>query len=173
MIVVNLFGAIGYMLLLATWAFLAALVVSLSLQNGTANSFIEVNGGSTTPVVTQPSITIIVAGYAIGALMAVLTVIVLLTFPYFLAKWGGRLLRRGMGSFHIELTRRSLFLVKSVLATVPLVGMIVINGIIQPADPTFALIHLVSTGLTITSIGAFFVQLLFARKYNVSVDKAW
>lgn len=171
---VNMFGAIGYLLLIVVWAFFVGIIVALSLQTGSPAAPVEVsksaNAGS---VAMQPSVVLVAAGYVITALVVIGSLVVLALLPYWLAKWGGRWLRRMMRVFKVEPTRRYLFLTKSMLASVPLLGMTVINLILQPSDMAFTMVQIVSTGLAVLAISAFLVQLVLARRYNVPADQAW
>jgi len=169
---VNILGAAGYVLLLASWVFFVTVTLVLALDP-TMNSY--PTGSVYSPPVSPsaPSPLTVVAGYLIAAVMAVLTIVILVALPYLVGKWGSRVLRRLMLIFNIPISRRQMFLMKSIIATLPLVGFMVINFMLVPQSFTFAAMYITTVALSVLSIGLFLVQLFVARRLKIPVERIW
>ncbi len=173
MTVINTVGSVGYMLLAATWAFFAAIVVALIFD---ASSKLNPEISMRSVALSTPheaSITITVLSYVLAAAILVVTIAILVTLPYLIGKWGSRLVRWLMRLLHIDITLTQLFLVKGLLATLPLSALIIINVIFLPESVTFATMYIATVAVAVTAIGLFLVQLLLARRLGVSPDKTW
>jgi hypothetical protein len=170
--VVNILGTVGYMLLVTVWAFFAAILLAL---------LFDASAGMGQPEVTQPPESetsgtgpvMVAASYVITGLVILVSVGIVVTLPYFIGKWGSRLLRGLMKLCRIDVTRRQLFFVKGIVVTAPLVGLLLVNLVIMPENVTFAAMYVATVILAAVSLALFFVQLLLARRFNIPVDKVW
>ncbi len=170
---VNTIGAVGYMLLLAVWAFFAAIIIALVFDaSSRLNPEVPVQSISL-PAPTEPSMAVTVVGYVLAVAVLILTIAILVTLPYFIGKWGARFVRRLMAITHIDVTLTQVFLVKGLLATLPLSALIVINLVMMPDSITFAAMYVATVALAAFAIGLFLVQLLLARRLRIAVDKTW
>ena len=170
---VNVFGAIGYMLLVASWAFFLAIIIALLLDPSVRTLPTDIVQSQATPTPKGPSLAVIVASYAITALAVMVSLFVLVTLPYFVGKWCARMIRRLMTMLKIAITTGQLFLMKSMLATLPLIGLMIINFTLVPESVTFAAMYVATVGLSALSIGSFLVQLLIARRLKIPTDQVW
>lgn len=170
---VNTFGAIGYMLLIAAWAFFAAVGVALLVDPSIRSLPSEVVQQSTVHTPTEPSPAVIVASYALTGLVIVVSVFIIITLPYFIGKWGSRMVRCLMGVLKMSITRDRLFLVKSVLATLPLVGLMIIHFTLHPESITFGAMYVATVGVSVLSIGSFLLQQLVARRLKTPAGHIW
>lgn len=172
-IIVNIFGASGYMLLCAAWAFFIAIAVALLIDPSIQALPTDITQNPTNQNTDNSSPALIVAGYVIAALMAAVSVVVIVTLPYLIGKWGSKILRSLMKVLRIPYSQRQLFLTKSVLAVVPLIGLLIINGVFAPETITFAAVYVATVVVATLAIIVFFLQLLLARSLGVSADKTW
>ncbi len=170
---VNTVGAVGYMLLLAVWAFFAAIVTALVFDaSSKLNPEVPLQSVSL-PTPHEPSMIITAVGYVLAVAVLILTIAILVTLPYLIGKWGARLVRRLMAITHIDITLTQIFLVKGLLATIPLAVLIVINLVLTPESITFATMYVATVALAALSIGLFLVQLLLAQRLRIAVDETW
>lgn len=172
--VVNIFGAIGYVLLIVTWAFFVAIVIALIFDSSIRTNPTDIiqNSGSSLPA-AKSSPVLVAAGYAITGLVIIVSIGVLVMAPYYIGKWGSRLLRRLMLALKVDITKRQLFLVKCMLATLPLVGFMSIHFMLAPDTMAFAAMYLATVALSVLSISLFSIQLFVARHLKVSIDQTW
>ena len=173
-IVVNIFGVVGYTLLMTTWAlFVGLAVVSLFEISPASPETITCGSSSVAGSITEPSELLIAFSYLFTAVVAIVTVGIFITFPYFLAKWLARTLRWGMDKLKIETSRRHLFLAKSILATLPLLGFLGLSTMLELVDVLFSSVYIATVGLTVIVIGSFLIQLVLARRLRVPAAKTW
>jgi hypothetical protein len=170
---INTVGSIGYMLLVATWAFFMAIIIGLVFEaSNRLNADIPMQP-AVAPPSAEPSMIVTVVGYVLAVVALLVTIAILATLPYLIGKWGSRMVRRLMVITRIDITLTQLFLVKALLATMPLTALIIINVVYMPESVTFAAMYVATVALAAFTIGLFFVQLLLARRLKVSVDETW
>jgi hypothetical protein len=171
--VVNVFGAIGYMLLVATWVFFVAIVIALALDPSIRTFPTDITQHPNLPSPEKPSLAVIVAGYAITGLMIAISAFIVVTLPYLVGKWGARMIRQLMVALKIPITKSQLFFTKSIVAVLPLVGLMIINFTLAPDTVTFAAMYISTVVLSALSVTAFLIQLVIARRLNIPADQTW
>src|SRR6266496_4991836 len=91
-ILVNTIGTAGYLLLVTTWALFAAVVLVLFMQSSSvATSPIIVSDSQSVP--SEAAVSSQITAYVITAIVVVASVVILVSLPYFIAKWSSRFLR--------------------------------------------------------------------------------
>ena len=170
---VNVFGAIGYMLLVASWAFFVAIVIALLLDPSVRTLPTDTMQSQAVPASGEPAPAVIVASYAITVLVIIVSVFVLVTLPYFVGKWCARMIRRLLSILKVPITKGQLFLTKSILATLPLIGLMIINLTMAPESITFAAMYVSTVFLSAMSIAAFLIQLMITRRLKIPTDQMW
>lgn len=173
-IAVNIFGVIGYALLMTTWVLFVGMAMLSFFQTPPVVPEEVVGGGlSVGGNNAEPSQLIVVLGYVFAVLAAIVAIGILLTFPYFLAKWLARVLRWSMSKLKIETSRRHLFLAKGILATLPLLGFLALSVTAEPVSMVFSAVYIATVCLSVITMVLFFTQLLLARRLRVFADKTW
>lgn len=171
---INICGALGYMFLLAVWALFVATVLGLLFDAiEAAPSTVIIPNAEDQPSGAAPSSAVLVAGYVLAVVLGLISLGVAVTAPYFVGKWGSRFVRWLMKVAKIDVTRSQLFLVKGMLAALPLMGLLMIHFLMAPGSITFAALYASSVGLSAVSLVCFLVQLLLVRRFNIPVDKVW
>jgi hypothetical protein len=173
-VLVNTFGAVGYLLLLLCVVFFVAALAWLFLQSSAiplSGEEIVTPGAYDGPSQISPvgmSIAYIAAG-----IVAFLSLLLVILFPYFIGKWCAKIVRHLMKSLRIPLTRRNAFLTKGMLAMIPLVGFIGLNIVYEAPDITIPTLHIAAIVTSLLSIGCFLLQVYISRSLNVSVRDSW
>lgn len=170
----NVFGAIGYMLLIAAWTFSLAVVFAIFFEAtgaGRPNAPLEPakgisTGGSSSQVV-------VIASQVIAGLAVLLSAIMLVALPYFIGKWGSRIVKGFMKICHIDMTAEQLLLVKGGLAVVPLLILMVLQLLLKPEGIVFAAMFTLTVAAAALAVVAFLVQTLLARRQKLSIDRLW
>lgn len=173
--VVNIFGAAGYLLLFAAWTFFLAVVLSFIFDGqgmGRADEVLAPSAESSSPSAPVGSIAWVV-GYILAGLAVLFSLVVLILLPYFVGKWGSKIVKAFMKVCRIDMTNRQLFFVKAIWAAVPLIGLMIILLTLRPEGMTFAVMYGVTVVLSILAIASYFVQAILARRLKISVDKLW
>jgi len=166
---VNIVGTIGYMSSLLAWILLATVMLALFLNGMTV---VPVQPSDVTPV--QPVFNGLTTGvaYIVTGIMIIVTIAVLVLLPYFIGKLSSVSLKWLLGILRVSPTKRGLFLAKSIVTTVPLVGFFVINLLISPSM-TFSIIYIVTVVAAAFALGCFLLQLIIARALHVPERSVW
>lgn len=173
-VVVNAFGAVGYTLLVAAWTFfLAVLLSSLFEAYASQGQSSGVLSPSPKPNPTSAGPVVVVAGYIITGLIAAVSLAIVATLPYFIGRWGSRILKAFMKLCRIDMTKRQLFFVKAILAILPLVGLMIMQFILRPEDITFAAMYGGAVILSVLAITSSLTQTLLARRFKLAFDRLW
>jgi hypothetical protein len=168
-IAVNSIGTLGYMSSLLVWVLLATIVLALFL-NGLA--VVPTQPGEI--ISTQPESNSLATGvaYVVTGIMIVVTIAVLVFLPYFIGKLSSASLRWLLKVLHVIPTKQRLFLAKSIVTTVPLIGFFIINLLISPSM-TFSIIYIVTVVAAAFALGCFLLQLIIARALHVPERSVW
>jgi hypothetical protein len=166
---VNIIGTIGYMSSLLAWVLLATIALALFL-----NGLTVLPAQPSEIVSTQPESNSLVTGmaYVVTGVMIVVTIAVLVLLPYFIGKLSSVSLRWLLKVLHITPTKRRLFLAKSIVTTVPLIGFFVVNLLIGPSM-IFSIIYIVTVVAAAFALGCFLLQLIIARALHVPERSVW
>ncbi len=173
-VMVNLIGAVGYMVLVAAWTLFLAVLLSFWFDSYSAGQ----SGGILHPspaksVANPPSTAVWVAGYIITGLVVIVTVAIVAMLPYFIGRWGSRLVKALMKLCRIDMTRRQLLLVRGILATIPVMGLMFIYLFFRPDDITFAAMYGGTVALSALTIGLFLLQTFLARRFKIDISRLW
>lgn len=130
-IVVNIFGAVGYTLILFIYILSSGVLLWWLANGGQLIAFgitpesIEATGRiDSTP---DPSLPVAIVSYIAAGFMAVTSVFVLVSLPYWLGKFGSKILKRAIRLCQISVTPLSLLIAKMLfcgLALIPLLAYI-------------------------------------------------
>jgi hypothetical protein len=169
---VNVLGVFGYMLVLTAWVLLVAVIVALLMQR---NIVVLPEVITDTPPAASSPISGLTVGFAsvVTAIMVLATLVVLIVFPYLVGKWSSRTLRRLSLLVKISPTKRHMFLVKGLVATIPLLGFLIIALVARDVTLTFAIVYSATVIASVVAIMFFFVQLLLARAFRLSDENVW
>lgn len=174
--IVNMFGAIGYSLLLASYAIVAG-VVMLWLVNSGHLGAIEAPPESVMPPAAElpeaadsvGEIIFEIIAYVITAIIALTVLFVVVTLPYWLGKSGSYLLKRAIRLCQWPVTGLSLFIGKAIACG--LVAVPIMMLIIQDA---YAAVLLASVSILIgMSLVIFVVQHYLARATQLEAKEIW
>lgn len=174
LLLVNALGALGYFTMILAWTLFVAVLLLIFTQSSVISLPSDMPLTSTTSsAVTNDAVFLRIIAYLITAIMAVLTLGMLLLLPYFLGKWGAKVMRRLLVWSRVVETRRHLFFTKCLVIITPLVGFIVINLFYKSMDITIPAVHAAVIFLSLVSLGCFLLQLGSARSLNVNVRDMW
>ncbi len=173
-VVANVFGAIGYMLLVAAWAFSLAVILAILFETtGVGQPSMPLEPTKETVTAGSPSPVVMVASYAITGLVVLVSLGILVTLPYFVGKWGARIVKGFMKLTRIDMTRKQLLLVKGCLAALPLLVLMVLQLALTPEGIVFAAMFGATVAASLLAIVAFLMQALLARRQKLSIDEVW
>ena len=175
--IVNMFGAIGYSLLLISYALVASIMLFWLINNGSL-----VVGGSPSPApVMVPeftdtgsetsigSILLGILAYTIIGIMVVTVVFVAVSLPFWLGKGGSYLMRRAIQLCRWSVTASSLLIGKLIACGVVIVPILMF--IIQDMS-TFLM--LISVGLLVGfAVVLFLLQHYLVKMNNLEVKEIW
>ncbi|HET6747290.1 MAG TPA: hypothetical protein VFH06_04255 [Candidatus Saccharimonadales bacterium] len=171
-ILANTIGTAGYLLLVTAWTLFVAVVLVLFMQSSslTPSTVIVPDSQSVVSETTSnPQIT----AYIITAIAAVASFVILITLPYFIAKWSSRFLRHILKIIRIKVSKRSLFFIKCIAATLPLLGFALIALMTDPADMTIPAVHIATIIIGLLAMGCFLLQIYVARSLNLGAPDIW
>lgn len=173
-IAVNALGAIGYVLLVAVWTFLIAIIFAFYVDSVITGQPMTIDH-SPTPAHTSTgaSIALVVAGYAVTALVILVSIGVMVLLPYVIGKWGSRLLRRGMLLIGVKGSGQSLYLSKACIVTTPLLVLLVMNFFFVPGDMAYPLVYMFMVLTAVIALVAFGLQHFLAKRLRVALQKVW
>lgn len=178
-LIVNLFGAAGYSLLISVYAIIASVLLIWLVQGGMLSGIgiptdamnppqFEITNDADASSSTTSLVARIFANI-IAAFMAVTVLFVTISLPYWLGKIGSRLLKRAIRFFQWPVTPMSLLVAKFIssgLATVP----ILVYGT-QDIGNIMLMISLLI--FVILAFGAFLLQHYFAKMSNLEAKEIW
>jgi hypothetical protein len=171
-ILVNTIGTAGYLLLVTTWALFAAVVLVLFIQSSSvAPSTIIVPDSQIEP--SEAAVGSQVTAYVITTIVAIASFAILVTLPYFIAKWGSRFLRHILKVMRITVSKRALFFTKCITAALPLLGFAIVALLVDPADMTIPAVHIATIITGLLTMGCFLLQMYIARSLNLATSDIW
>lgn len=168
-IVVNILGAIGYMLALTGWVLLASVLLTLLLAGSSVVVLEPAERVADAPSMVETSKLV---AYSITGVVALVTIVLVAALPYFIGKWSSISLRWLLKLLRISSTKRHLFLAKSVVTTLPLVGFFVVTFFIIPSM-TFSALYITTVATAILALIFFLLQLIIARAMKLPGRLVW
>jgi hypothetical protein len=172
-VLVNTFGAVGYLFLLLCAVFFISALAWLFLQS----SDVPLSGEVITPETQVSEGGISPAGmsvaYIVAGIVAFLSMLAVILSPYFVGKWSAKAIRWLMKNLRVPLSRRNIFLTKGMLAMVPLVGFIVLNVVYTAPDLTVPTLHIAAIVTSLLSMGCFLLQAFISRSLSVPIHDSW
>lgn len=173
-LVTNAFGTIGYGLTIFSWLLFIGVLFLLLWQDSSFYTPVnQVVSGS--QEASDPTMSTLAAGvgYAIAAVMAVISLGIIVVLPYFVGKLSSKGLKMAMKHLKVEASKRHLFLMKCCVAALPLLGFFVVSLLYGEVDLTIALVHIATVATGVLAMVLFLVQLLLARHLKVSFAQLW
>lgn len=171
----NVFGAAGYMLLIAAWALALAVILAITFEltsGGYPAIAPEPPSNESIPAQT-PSPVIVVASYTVAGLFVVFSVGMLITMPYFVGKWSSTTVKTLMKICRVDMTLRQLVLVKGILVVFPLLILLILLIALRPEGIVVAGIFGMTVAAAILSMIMFLLQALLARRQKLPFAKVW
>lgn len=167
---VNILGTIGYMSSLFSWVLLAAVIVALVLSGSTVVPAEQVDP---TPAQSTPNGLATGIAYVVTGVMIIITIAVFILLPYFIGKCSSASLRWLLGILRVAPTKRHMFLAKSIVATLPLVGFFVVTLLLTSPSMTFSIIYIVAVAAAAFALVCFLLQLIIARAMHIPERSIW
>lgn len=182
----NIFGTIGYVFCLFSWAWVGLLYVPLLLKNKQVESFLLPPPSepvvSYAPTVPSSPLTIMIA---VGVTIAILivTIIVFLRAPITVAKTGKAVTTKAAStalplitkghpvsdSKKRVVTARLVKAMKLLLVAVPALLLALLNFFVTP-PLAYDIVMLVSSNLALCAVVGFGLQYIAARLFNISAE---
>lgn len=174
--IVNMFGAVGYSLLIVTYAIVAAMVFYWLISNGHLTPQevpVYSTAAPTTPTPTEVTpvagIVFEILAYVITAFMTLTVLFVVVTLPYWLGRSGSYLLRRAILLCGLAVTRVSLFIGKIISCAVVVLPIAVL--VAQDISQISALI--IISMMTCLALAVFMLQHYLAKMNQLSPEDVW
>ena len=170
--IVNIFGAIGYSLLIFVYAITLG-VVMMWLVNGGHLEFIGVSPADaqviyvTSSEAAQPSFAWQVFAYVLTVVMAMIVLFVMVTLPYWLGRSSSRILKRAIRYCQQPVTLASLLAGKVLACGIGAVP-IIIGGLYLKASISIVIVLL---GVVSLALFVFLIQHYLARMSEVVAAK--
>ena len=175
--IVNMFGAVGYSLLIATYAIVASMVFYwlissghltpnvLQVESGVVSD--ELAGGHGSESAT--SLVFELMAYIVAGFMALTVVFVVVTLPYWLGRSGSYLIRRAIRLCGLAVSRLSLLFGKIISCAMVVLPVAVL--VAQDISQLGALV-LVSA-MTGLAFSVFMFQHYLAKMNDLSPEEVW
>ena len=172
--ITNMFGAVGYSVLLVNYALVAASVLWWLIQSGHGD-VLGIPPAQETPVIEEltdagePSLILSIFAYAVTIVMLLVVLFVTVTLPYWLGRSGSYMLKRLIRLFVEPLTPAALLLGKIIakgIVAVPIL-LIVAEDISGIATLLFV------TGLVLLTLVLFLLQHYLARMNGLEAKEIW
>ena len=175
--ITNMFGAVGYSLLIINCAIVAGAVLLWLINSGYGNAMglqPEVSAETYAPVGdTAPSgalsVVLDIIAYTIAIVMGLAVIFVSITLPYWLGRVGSYCIKRTANLFIEVLTPATLLLVKVIangLIAVPIL-------VIVAADIKNIPVLLFVSGLVLVALVMFLLQHYLAKMNNLETKEIW
>jgi hypothetical protein len=172
-VLVNSLGAAGYLFLALAWVMFAMAALWLIVQSSITTLPVDMATQPSSSVATTNNTATQIVTYSIGLVVVVVMVAFIISLPYLIGKWGSRVVRKLLRYFSITPGLRHVFLAKSLLAMVPLIGFVVIALRGEPADIALPLLHIISIVMSVAALGCFLLQLWAARVLSLPAKDVW
>lgn len=174
-LVTNAFGTIGYGLTIFSWLLFIGVLFLLLWQDSSFYTPVNQIVPSSQEGSGDPSMSALATGigYVVAAVMAVISLGIIIALPYFVGKVSSRGLKLAMKHLKVEPSKWHLFLMKCCVAVVPLLGFFVVSLLYAEVDLTIALTHIATVAIGVLAMVMFLVQLLLARHFKVSFTQLW
>lgn len=174
---VNLWGAIAYMMSILSYLLLAISIFRYLINNSfISRSSVPVHvaspGGASQPLAHSDILSTIFA-YGITVAVIMVAAILLVIFPYMLARYYARGLRRIVRVFSSSVSLRSLFYGKAIAAVVPLIGFMVLCFLDPFFDSVFVYCYIACVAFVVLAEGLFYIQLRVLRHAKVHTSQVW
>ena len=176
--IVNMFGAIGYSVLIVAYAVVVGTILMWLVRSGYGEAVgvlppatvdPSTNVATELPDPAGASLGVSIVGYAIAAIMLVTVVFVTITLPYWLGKSGSYLLKRAIRLFSISVTPMTLLLAKLLASGVVWLPVLLIAA----EDIGNLLTLLFVAGLMALTVVLFLLQHYLARMTHLEAKNIW
>lgn len=170
-IVVNAFGALGYLFVLISWVILVS-VIFLTFATGGLSAPVPASTYAQTTSTGGLSFAATLTTWLLAAVAVVATLGILVVLPYFVGKGGSRLVRRALTACHISHSRLHIWLAKALMNVVPPIafGFLTYAGIQGDA---LVPLYLAVFFSSLISIIFFSIQYGVAMWLKVASAKIW
>lgn len=173
--IVNMFGAIGYSLLIFTYAIVAGTILLWLIHsgNGEALGLIPetpdqpIDLGSGDPA--DANILISIFAYAVTIIMALVVVFITITLPYWLGRSGSYIVKRAIRLFKISVTPTSLLLAKVIANGISVVPILLLVA----EDIGNILTLIIVSGLIVCTLVLFLLQHYLAKMNHLEAREIW
>lgn len=172
-ILVNVFGAIGYLLLLFAWVLLASEMILLLIVPNLAMTPLATVQASYMLQQTLSLDFFIGLEYIFTTVTVLSTVVIFIVLFRLISKGSSQILQWFLRLIKVLPTRRHVFLVKACITTTPLLGFLFYATALQPTDMTFSAVYITAVIITIITLMSFSIQLLLARSLHIAVKDIW
>lgn len=174
-LVTNAFGTFGYGLVIFSWLLFIGVLFLLLWQDSSFYTPVNevVPGSEVTPGSGNMAGLATGIGYMVAAIMALISLGIIIVLPYFVGKISSKWLKLAMKHLKVEPSKRHLFLMKCCVAAMPLLGFFVVSLLYGEITMTVALVHIATIITGVLAMVLFLVQLLLARRFKVSFTQLW
>lgn len=170
---VNIFGAMGYVALVVVWVFALAVIATLLAGLSLVTDSTSVDAHRAVPSIGHSSLVLVVATYAITALVSAIAVAMLVALPYLIGKWMSRFLYWVLKITKLPISLQVVFFTKGLLMVLPLIALMVAYYLNAPIDMTLAAMFVATVALAVGGLIAFLIQWWLAVRRNLDTKKIW
>jgi hypothetical protein len=169
---INILGILGYMSSLLAWLlFIAVFFVLLA-----DSSFMTMpdNRPIVQPLTIPDNLTGVAwaAGYGVAIVAVIVTIIIFLSFPYFVSKGMSRFMKHTLRVLKITYTNGHMWLLKACMAAIPTIGLAIMTLCGVQGD-TAITIYLVVFFAALLAFGLFSFQYLLAWRLKIPAKDIW
>lgn len=172
-ILVNIFGAIGYVALVVVWVFALVVVATLLVGPTLLVDSGAVDPGQTAAPTGDTSLTLAVALYTLTAVAIVISIAAFFALPYLIGKWMSRFLRWTLKVIKVPASLQAVFFTKGLLISFPLMVLMAVYYMNAPIDLTLAAMFVATVVLAGSGLSSFLIQWVLARRLSVDSKKVW
>lgn len=170
-IATNVFGSVGYLLLLFNWvlllSFIMLAIITIQTPSPQETSSILFMRHLQTPEF------VVGIGYLVAIIGAIITIGVFVALPYLIGMWSSRVVRYILRMVKVPLTARTLFFAKCCVGIVPLFVFLLYQVTMQPEMMFFAVLYVTTLIVTIIALLCFVAQLFLGRYLRIPLKRVW
>ncbi len=170
-ILVNLPAAIAYLLSIVSFVLLFAFVFDVMSPPATPIKEVVVSGGANG--LNEVSVSQQVATYVLASFMLAISVALMVTLPYYLARTYARGVRRLMRLLRLPQTSQQLMLLKLMIFSVPLVGFTVAILVVPQVTYTLAALTVVNLMCCVAAILLTIFHAYIVYRHKLVVSRVW
>lgn len=173
--IVNMFGAIGYSVLVVTYVIVVVVMAIWLVRGGYSDSLDMTPAEGSLEVAPLESeaentpILVSIFAYTVTTIMFLTVVFVTITLPYWLGKSSSFFIKRGLGLLNIPITSTSILLSKLVANGLVILPMLLI--VAEDIAGIFTLLFV--AGLTGVALMLFLIQHYLAKMTRLEAQDIW